>query len=55
MKIFCLKRGAWIVCRFKKGLGKKEGIMFWRGGGVEIPVQTMSWRSLLIDTSTWSK
>ena len=31
----CLKRGAWIVCRFKGGLGKKEGgWCFWvRGGG----------------------
>ena len=34
MKIFCLKRGAWIVCRFKKGLGKKEGVMFWGGEGL---------------------
>ena len=36
-----LKRGAWIVCRFKRGLGKKkkEGVMFlsWRrGGGVRL-------------------
>ena len=28
-----LKRVAWIVCRFKRGLGKKEGIMFLRGAG----------------------
>ena len=28
----CLKRGAWIVCRFKRGLGKKEGVVFLRGG-----------------------
>ena len=26
----CLKRGAWAVCRFKRGLGKKEGVMFLR-------------------------
>ena len=24
----CLKRGAWIVCRFKKGLGKRRGRVF---------------------------
>ena len=30
----CLKKeGAWIVCRFKKGLGKKEGVVFFKGGG----------------------
>ena len=30
----CLKKeGAWIVCRFKKGLGKKEGVVFLKGGG----------------------
>ena len=23
-----LKRGAWTVCRFKKGLVKKEGVVF---------------------------
>ena len=28
----CLKRGAWIVCRFNGGLGKKEGVVFLRGG-----------------------
>lgn len=27
-----LKRGAWIVLRFKRGLGEKEGV-FLRGGG----------------------
>ena len=30
----CLKRGAWTVCRFKGGLGKKEG-------GLDTPVHTM--------------
>ena len=25
------KRGAWIVCGFKRGLGKKEGVMFFKG------------------------
>ena len=33
----CLKREAWIVCRFKgRGLGKKEGVVFlreWEGVG----------------------
>ena len=28
-----LKRVAWIVCRFKRRLGKKEGVMFLRRGG----------------------
>ena len=42
-----LTKGAWIVCRFKRGLGKKEkkeGVMFLRcgrgGGGAEIPMYT---------------
>ena len=35
-----LKRGAWIVCRFKRGLGKKEGGVF-EGGGVDTPMHTM--------------
>ena len=29
----CLKRGVWTVYRFKRGLGKKEGVVFLRGGG----------------------
>ena len=40
----CLKKeGAWIVCRFKKGLGKKEGVVFLKGGGGGLitPMQTM--------------
>ena len=43
----CLKKeGAWIVCRFKKGLGKKEGVVFLKGGGGGVgglitPMQTM--------------
>ena len=28
----CLKRGAWTVCRFKGGLGKKEGVGVFEGG-----------------------
>ena len=29
-----LKRGAWTICRFKRGgLGKKEGVVFLREGG----------------------
>ena len=27
-----LKYGAWAVCRFKSGLGKKEGMVFLKGG-----------------------
>ena len=52
----CLKRGDWIVCRFKRGLGKTERLMFLKVGGggegvgVETPMHTVSWRSLLIDT-----
>ena len=30
----CLKRGAWTVCQFKGGLGKKEGVVLVRGGGL---------------------
>ena len=26
------RRGAWTVCVFKGGLGKKEGVVFLRGG-----------------------
>ena len=51
----CLKRGAWIVCKFNLA---KEGVMFFRlggGGGVETPMHTMSRRSLLIDTNIQSK
>ena len=28
----CLKRGAWTVCRFKGGLGKKDGGSVFEGG-----------------------
>ena len=28
----CLKRGAWTVCRFKAGLGKKEESGVFKGG-----------------------
>ena len=27
-----LKKGAWVVCRFKRGLGKKEEVMLLRDG-----------------------
>ena len=41
-----LKRGAWIVCKFKTGLGKRRGYVFGVGGGgeggVEIPMNTMN-------------
>ena len=51
-----LKRGAWIVCRFRRGLEKKEKgrvhvFEVEEGGGVV----TMSWRSLLIYTNIQSK
>ena len=32
---------AWAVCRFKGGLGKKEGVVFLRGGGGVIPQCTL--------------
>ena len=40
-----LKRGTWIVCRFKRGLGKtkreRRGDVFEVGGeGVETPIHT---------------
>ena len=28
----CLNTGAWTVCRFKGGLGKKKGVVFLTGG-----------------------
>ena len=46
------KKGVWIVCRFKRGLGKKEknkGVMFLRGG-LETPMHTM-----LEEPSYWNK
>ena len=52
------EKGAWIVCRFKRGLGEKEkkGVMFLGcGDGVETPMHTISWRNLLIDTNIQSK
>ena len=33
--------GAWTVCCFKVGLGKKEGVVFLIRGGVETPMHTM--------------
>ena len=46
----CLKREAWTVCRFKGGgwgLGKKEGVVFFRGGGVDNPMHTMVYNESL--------
>ena len=44
-KVNHLKRGTWIVCRFKRGLGrkKKKGLCFWggEGGGVLRPQDTL--------------
>ena len=34
----CLKRGAWIVCRFRRGLDKNEEGGW---GGTDIPMHTM--------------
>ena len=31
-KPICLKKEAWTVCRFKKGLGRKEGFGVFHGG-----------------------
>ena len=42
-----LKRGAWIVLRFKRGLGEKEGV-FLRGGGW---YANANWLSLIITIS----
>ena len=36
---YCLKRRTWTVCRFKGGLGKKEGGFF--EGGVDTPMHTI--------------
>ena len=47
------KGGAWIVCRFNRGLGKRRGYEF--EVEVETPMHTMSRRSLLIDTNIQSK
>ena len=48
-----LKRRPWIVYRFKRGLGKRRDYVF--EGGIETPIHTMSWRSLLIETNIQSK
>ena len=37
-----LKRGAWTVCRFKRGLDEKEGMVFLKGERVDTPMHTMS-------------
>ena len=34
------KKGPWTICRFKGGLGKKEGVVFLRGG-VDTPMHIM--------------
>ena len=36
-----LKRAAWIVCRFKRGPGKKEDVMFLRREGGLRPQYTL--------------
>ena len=49
---YCLKRGggggAWTVCQFKGGLGKKEGGGVFEGGGGLISQYTLCFRSSLI-------
>ena len=37
----CLKRGAWTVCRFKRGLSKKKGMVF-VSEGVDTPMHTIA-------------
>ena len=38
----CLKKGAWTVCKFKRGFGKKDRVVFLReGGGGLIPQCTL--------------
>ena len=50
----CLKRGggAWTVCRFKEGLGKKEECgVFERWRGVDTPMYTMLFKMSVTVTS----
>ena len=54
MGVNCLKRETGIVFRFKRRLGKKEGVKFLKGG-VETPIHTMSRRFLLIDRNIENK
>ena len=35
----CLKREAWTVCRFNRGIGKKEGVVFSKG--IDTPMHTV--------------
>ena len=44
-----LERGAWIVCRFKRGLGKKERMMFFFGGGGGGGMRDKTLRFLLVN------
>ena len=40
----CQKMGAWIVCRFKAGSAKKKkknGVVFYKEGLINIPMHTM--------------
>ena len=45
----CLKKGAWIVCRFKSGIGKKRGHVL-RWGGADTLMHTD-----LEESSYWDK
>ena len=40
-------RGAWAVCRFRGGLSKKEGGGVFEGRGVDTPMHTMIFFSVL--------
>ena len=42
----CLKRGAWTVWRFRRGVAgrglvKEEGMVLFKGGGLDTPMHTM--------------
>ena len=41
-----IKKGVWIVCRFKKGLGKKRGWYLWVGW-YSTPVHAMVCTSII--------
>ena len=43
----CLKTGAWTLCRFNRGLGEKEGVVFLRG--VDTQMNTMICYHLIIN------
>ena len=38
----CLKKGAWTVCRIKRGLDERKGVVVFEGWGVDTLMHTMS-------------